>query len=94
MKNGEQELIESPSELISYLNILFLKNPADKFSQKASISEFEGKIISLETASSSVEQNENLFGEMLNYIFERHSNLAILITNQKKNLITKEIKKK
>ena len=92
MKNGEQKLIESPSELISDLNILFLKNPADKFSQKASISEFEGKIIILETTSSSVEQNENLFGEMLNYIFERHSNLATLNTYQKKEALSLAIK--
>jgi len=45
----------------------------------------------LETTSSSGEQNENLLTEIINYIDERHSNLAVLITNQKKHQISNEI---
>jgi hypothetical protein len=45
----------------------------------------------LETTSSSAEQNENLLTEMINYIDERHSNLALLKTNQKKDEISQEI---
>jgi len=45
----------------------------------------------LETTSSSGEQNENLLTEIINYIDERHSNLAVLITNQQKHQISNEI---
>ena len=43
MKNGDRELIESASDLISDLNILIMKNPDDKFKQKVSMDSFEGK---------------------------------------------------
>ena len=45
----------------------------------------------METTSSSGEQNENLLTEIINYIDERHSNLAVLITNQQKHQISNEI---
>ena len=45
----------------------------------------------METTSSSGEQNENLLTEIINYIDERHSNLAALISDQKKHQISNEI---
>ena len=45
----------------------------------------------METTSSSGEQNENLLTEIINYIDERHSNLAVLITNQQKHQISNGI---
>jgi len=45
----------------------------------------------LKTTSSSVEQNENILNEMTRYINERHSSLAIFITDQKKDRISNEI---
>jgi hypothetical protein len=91
MPDGTQKLIEKSSNLISDLKILIIKNPNDKFSQNISMSSFEKKIINLETTSSSVEQNENLLTEIINYIDERHSNLAALISDQKKHQISNEI---
>ena len=91
LDNGDRKLIESLSDLISDLNILLMKNPDDKFNQNVSMNSLENKIISLETTSSSVEQNENILNEMISYIDERHSNLAALITYQKKDKISNEI---
>ena len=89
--NGDIELIESISDLMSHLNILLIKNPDNKFNQNLSMNSIEGKIISLKTSSSSAEQNENLLTELINYINERHSSLAVLITDQKKDGISHEI---
>ena len=84
MINGDIELIESASSLISNLKILVMKNPDNKFSQDVSMNSFEDKIIKLETTSKSAEQNENLLTEMINYVDERHSKLLTISTNQKK----------
>ena len=51
LTNGGKELIESPSNLLSDLNVLILKNPDRKFSQKVSMNSLEGKIINLNTTS-------------------------------------------
>ena len=91
MPDGNQKLIEKPSNLISDLKVLIMKNSDNKFNQNVSITSFEGKLINLETTSSSGEQNENLLTEIINYIDERHSNLAVLITNQQKHQISNEI---
>ena len=91
MPDGTQKLIENSSNLISDLKILILKNPNDKFSQNISMNSFEKKIINLETTSSSAEQNENILNELIKYIDERHSNLTVLTTNQKKNKIFNKI---
>jgi capsular polysaccharide biosynthesis protein len=88
MPDGNQQLIEKPSNLISDLKVLIMKNSDNKFNQNVSMNSFEGKLINLETTSSSVEQNENILNEIINYIDERHSNLAVLITDQKKLTIT------
>ena len=45
----------------------------------------------METTSSSGEQNENLLTEIISYIDERHSNLTLLSTDQKKDKISHEI---
>jgi LPS O-antigen subunit length determinant protein (WzzB/FepE family) len=90
--NVDRELIESPSALISDLNILLMKNPDGKFSQNVSISSFENKIINLATTSGSVEQNENLLTEIISFIDERHSNLTLLNTDQKKEALSLAIK--
>jgi LPS O-antigen subunit length determinant protein (WzzB/FepE family) len=93
MSDGNTELFELPSVLISDLKVLIMKNPDDKFSQNVSMNSFEKKIISLETTSSSGEKNENFLTEMINYIDERHSGLSALSIDQKKDEIsfTKEI---
>jgi uncharacterized protein involved in exopolysaccharide biosynthesis len=76
--NGDIELIESLSDLISDLKILILKNPDGKFIQGVSMNSFEDKIINLKTTSSSAEQNEHLLTEIINYIEERHSDFILL----------------
>ena len=91
VNNGDRELIESPSDLISDLKILLLKNPDGKFSQDVAMDSIEGKIINLETTSWSAEQNENLLIEMINYIVERHDFLNTSIDDKKKKEITREI---
>jgi len=91
MPDGTQKLIEKPSNLISDLKVLKMKNSDNKFNQNVSMNSFEGKLINLKTTSSSVEQNENILNEIINYIDERHSNLAVLITGQKKHRISNEI---
>ncbi|MDA9031060.1 Wzz/FepE/Etk N-terminal domain-containing protein [Candidatus Pseudothioglobus singularis] len=91
MLGGSQELIETPSDLISDLEILLLKNPEGKFSQNVSMDQIHGKLINLKTTSISAEQNENLLIEIFNYIGERHANLAVLMTDQKKRQISNEI---
>jgi LPS O-antigen subunit length determinant protein (WzzB/FepE family) len=91
MSDGTQKLIEKPSHLISDIRILIMKNPDDNFSHNISMNLFENKILNLKTTSSSGEQNENILNEIINYIDERHSNLAVLITDQKKHLISNEI---
>jgi LPS O-antigen subunit length determinant protein (WzzB/FepE family) len=91
MPDGNQKLIEKPSNLISDLKVLIRKNSDNKFNQNVSMNSFEGKLLNLKTTSSSVEQNENILNEIINYIDERHSRLAILSTNQKKNQISHEI---
>jgi LPS O-antigen subunit length determinant protein (WzzB/FepE family) len=68
-----------------------MKNSDNKFNQNVSITSFEGKVINLETTSSSGEQNENLLTEIISYIDERHSNLTLLSTDQKKDKISHEI---
>ena len=89
--DGNEILIEEPSDLISDLKVLIMKNSDNKFNQNVSMNSFEGKLLNLETTSSSVEQNEKILKEIINYIDERHSSLAILITDQKKNQISNEI---
>jgi len=91
LDNGDRELIESTSDLKSDLKILIMKNPDDKFGQSVSINELEKRIIKLGTTSSSAEQNEKILERYFNYIDERHSNLAVLITEQKKNQISHQI---
>ena len=85
LNNGDRELIESPSDLISDLNILLLKNPNNRFSQKVSISLIDKKVINLETTSSSGEQNENILNEMIIFIEGRHSRLKKLRVKKNKN---------
>ena len=89
--NGDRELIESPSNLISDLKVLIMKNPDNKFNQNVSMNSFEGKLINLKTTSSSAEQNENLLKEVIRHIDERHSKLVLLITKQKRGEISHEI---
>jgi uncharacterized protein involved in exopolysaccharide biosynthesis len=94
MKNNvDRELFESTSDLISDLNILLMKNPDGKFSQNISMNSFEDKIINLETTSSSGEQNENFLNDVIRYIDERHSKLALSATEQKKHQISNEIER-
>ena len=83
MPDGTQELIEEPSDLISDLNILLLRNPDNKFSQKVPISLIEKNVINFETTSSSGEQNENILNEMIIYIEGRHSRLKKLRVKKK-----------
>jgi LPS O-antigen subunit length determinant protein (WzzB/FepE family) len=92
LANGARELIESPSNLVSDLRVLILKNQDDKFIQNISMNVFENKIINLELTSSSGEQNENFLTEMTSYIDQRHSNLALLSANQNKTKISQKIK--
>jgi LPS O-antigen subunit length determinant protein (WzzB/FepE family) len=89
--NGDRKLIESPSDLISDLNILLLKNQDGKFSQGISMNSFEEKLINLKTTSNSGEKNENILNEIINYIDERHSNLKASITNLIKNEISLDL---
>jgi LPS O-antigen subunit length determinant protein (WzzB/FepE family) len=90
--NGDIQLIESTSNLISDLEILLIKNPDGKFSQNISMdSLLEDKIIYLVTTSSSGEQNENFLNDVIRYIDERHSKLALSATEQKKDEISHEI---
>jgi len=92
MINGDKELIETASGLISDLKILLIKKYSDnQSSSNISMNKFENKIISLEITSSSAENNENLLTEIINYIDERHSNFALLDTKQKKNEISHKI---
>jgi uncharacterized protein involved in exopolysaccharide biosynthesis len=91
MPDGTQKLIEKPSRLISDLKVLIMKNSNNKFNQNMSMNSFEGKLIDLETTSSSAEQNENLLTEIISYIDERHSNVTLLSTTQKKNEISHRI---
>lgn len=93
MKNGNKELIESASDLISALNILILKNQNDKFSQHVSINSFEGKIIRLETISNSAEQNKSLLNEVIEYIDDRNDDLSKSITSNKINNLSIDIEK-
>ena len=88
LDNGNRELIESPSNLLSDLNVLILKNPDRKFSQKVSMNSLEGKIINLNTTSKSAEQNESLLTEIISYIDERHSNLSVLKNDINKGQIS------
>ena len=91
LDNGDRELFESTSDLFSDLNILLLKNPDNKFSQSVTMKSIEGKIIDLNTTSISAEKNESLLTEMINYIYERHSYLAALSTDQKKDQVSNKI---
>jgi capsular polysaccharide biosynthesis protein len=93
ISNGDTELIESTSDLISNLNTLLLKNPDNKFNQNVSFYAFDQNIISLETISSSAEQNENLLTEMISYIDERHYNLALLNSERIEGQLIIEIEK-
>lgn len=91
LSNGEAELIESSSNLISNLKILFLKQPENEFNHSLSINAIEGKVISLEITSSSAEHNDNLFTEIINFIEKRHSNLEKLSIEQKNKIILIDI---
>lgn len=93
LTNGDKELIESTSNLVSVLKVLILKNPDDKFTQGVSINSFEDKIINLEIISSSAENNENLLNEIINYIEERHSNLSKSIIDKKNESLSFDIEK-
>ncbi len=89
--SGKKNLIEEPSEFISELKILLLKNPDNKLSQKVSMNILENKVIKMETTSSSVEKNENILNELISFIDERHSRLKKLKAEQKKNKISYDI---
>lgn len=91
MADGTQKLIEMPSDLISDLRLLKLRNPDNKFSQDVSMNSIEGRVIKLETNSSSIKQNENLLTEIISYIDERHSNFVLLSTNLKKDRLSRKI---
>ena len=91
LSNGEVALIESSSSLISNLKIFLLKTSENEFNHALSINSIEEKIISLEIISSSAEQNENLLTEMINYIYERHSSLAALRSDHKKEQVSNKI---
>jgi LPS O-antigen subunit length determinant protein (WzzB/FepE family) len=80
--NNGIELIESLSDLSSYLKVLLIKNPDGIFIQDVSINTFEDKIINLKTTSSSAEQNEILLTEVINYIDERHSGFVLLLKDR------------
>jgi LPS O-antigen subunit length determinant protein (WzzB/FepE family) len=80
--NNGIELIESLSDLTSYLKVLKIKNPDGIFIQDVSINTFEDKIINLKTTSSSAEQNEILLTEVINYIDERHSGFVLLLKDR------------
>ena len=80
------------SDLISDTKVQIMKNPDDTFSQNVSINSLEGNLIKLKTTSNSVEQNENILNEVIRYIDERHSNIALLVTNRKKTEISQKIK--
>ena len=71
------------------INLNFLLKKTDsKFNQDVSINSVEGKILNLETISSSAEQNENLLTEIINYIDERHSNLTELSGTEKQDKLS------
>jgi hypothetical protein len=89
--NGDEELIESPSNLISNLKVSLLKKSENEFNHDLSINSIEGKVISLEIISSSAEHNENLLTEMISYIDERHSRLQRLRALNNKNKISFDI---
>jgi hypothetical protein len=93
IENGKKDLIEKPSELFSDLRILSMKNQNGKLSQGFSMDLYEEKTIILKTTSSSVEKNENLLNEVVNYIFERHSKISLSINDREKILFDNEIKK-
>ena len=89
--NGDEELIESPSNLISNLKVSLLKKSENEFNYDLSINSIEGKVISLKIISSSAEHNENLLTEMISYIDERHSRLQRLRALNNKNKISFDI---
>jgi len=90
LPDGSFELIEQPSSLVSHFKIQMIKNPS-VFNPNILIETLEGKIINLKTTSSSGEQNENLLTEIINYAYERHSNLADLINIQKTDKLSSEL---
>ena len=90
-ENGDRELIESPSDLISDLNILLLKNPDGKFSQNVAMNSLEGKVINLETTSNSVEQNEKILNSFIAFIENRHNELSIINSNLSQNTLLSKI---
>lgn len=91
MFNGDRELIESASNLVSNLKIREMKNSDDKVNRDLSITSIEDKIIDLKIKSNSREQNEISLNEIIGYIDNRHSNLEKLFNDKKKSLITNEI---
>ena len=90
MPNGTQRLIEKHSDVISNLNLYQFLNSQDN-NQVASFKAIENKLILIETSSGLAQQNENLLVEIIRYIDERHSNLALLTNNQKKDEISRQI---
>jgi capsular polysaccharide biosynthesis protein len=91
LSNGDTELIESSSNLISNLKVSLLKKSENEINHDLSINSIEGKVISLEIISSSAEHNENLLTEIISFIDERHSRLQKLRAEQNKNKISFDI---
>ena len=90
MPDGTQKVIEESSDVISNLNLYQFLNSQDN-NQVASFKAIENKLILIETSSGLAQQNENLLVEIIRYIDERHSNLALLTNNQKKDEISRQI---
>ena len=90
LPDGTQKLIEEPSDLISNLNIYQLLSIQDEH-RDTSFKVIENKLILIDASSSSGEKNENLLNEIIRYIDERHSNIAALVTNRKKTVLSQKI---
>lgn len=88
---GNIELIEEPPELFSDLRTLVLKNPDNKFNQEFSMNLLEKKTIVLKTTSNSKEKNKSLLTEIINYVFDRHSKIAISTKLQNNDLLIQKI---
>jgi LPS O-antigen subunit length determinant protein (WzzB/FepE family) len=92
MPDGTQKIIQTPSSLIEDLKIdLIYKNLDNNLLENLIIEPLENKLIRFELTSNFTETNENLLTEVANYIDTRHSKLAALINDQKKDQISNEI---
>jgi LPS O-antigen subunit length determinant protein (WzzB/FepE family) len=89
--DGTEELIETPSNLISALKVLHKKHSLSLLNQNLLISSIEDRLINFETTSKSLVKNENLLTKMINFIFERHSNNATQLIKYRKDQVSNEI---